>query len=276
MYLMVHNLFFWPLTPHPPPPPCRCTPQRAQVSAGVGKPPYGLGVCLWMPLVNGTGNSPSPGRPTPGVVKQDKSSGGTVDTTKTRSDPQRVRMCKGQRPIGAAKGKHPSTMASCQPPPRRPLTHGLALGHIHCVHRSPPSARPHTLLCLSCGRVVRAGEGVPAGDENHEISARPGQAPWPTLRSAPTTAHVLKERGGGVWNPKVCVPKMARINISFCKFGSGGGGEMGVGRGGRPGSGGYLPCSDVSRPPNPWRGPRSQLQVPPISPPPYGPLPVRT
>ena len=33
-----------------------------------------------MHLVNGTGNSPSPGRPTPGVVKQDKSSGGSVDT----------------------------------------------------------------------------------------------------------------------------------------------------------------------------------------------------
>ena len=24
--------------------------------------------------------------------------------------------------------------------------------------------------------------------------------------------------GGGVWNPKVCAPKMAQINISFCKF----------------------------------------------------------
>ena len=27
-----------------------------------------------------------------------------------------------------------------------------------------------------------------------------------------------EEWGGGVWNPKVCVPKMADINISFCKF----------------------------------------------------------
>ena len=25
---------------------------------------HGLGVCIWMHLVNGTGNSPSPGRPT--------------------------------------------------------------------------------------------------------------------------------------------------------------------------------------------------------------------
>ena len=26
--------------------------------------PHGLGVCIWMHLVNGTGNSPSPGQPT--------------------------------------------------------------------------------------------------------------------------------------------------------------------------------------------------------------------
>ena len=37
---------------------------------------------IWMHLHNGTGNSPSPGQPTPGVVKQDKSSGGSADTTK--------------------------------------------------------------------------------------------------------------------------------------------------------------------------------------------------
>ena len=103
-----------PSIPPPPPPP------PAQVSAGVCKPPRGLGGCIWMPLVNGTGNSPSPGRPTPGVVKQDKSSGGSVDTTKTRSDPQRVRMCSGERPMGAAKGKQPNTEALCQPPPPPP------------------------------------------------------------------------------------------------------------------------------------------------------------
>ena len=74
-----------------------------------------------MRLVNGTGNSPSPGQPTPGAVKQDKSSGGSIDTTKTRSDPQRVRMSSGERPIGAAKGKKTNTMASCQPPPPTPL-----------------------------------------------------------------------------------------------------------------------------------------------------------
>ena len=53
----------------------------------------------------------------PGVVKQDKSSGGSVDTTETRSGPQRVRMSSGERPIGAAKGKQPDTEALCQPPP---------------------------------------------------------------------------------------------------------------------------------------------------------------
>ena len=74
----------------------------------------GLGVCIWVHLVNGTGSSLPLGQPTPGVVKQDKSSRGPVDTNKTRSDPQRVRMCKGEMPIGAAKGKATNTMASCQ------------------------------------------------------------------------------------------------------------------------------------------------------------------
>ena len=45
------------------------------------------------------------------VVKQDKSSRGSVDTTKTRLDPQRVRMSGG-----AAKGKQPNTEALCQRP----------------------------------------------------------------------------------------------------------------------------------------------------------------
>ena len=74
--------------------------------------------------VNGTGNSPSPGQPTPGVVKQDKSFRGSVDTTKTRSGPQRVRMSCGERPIGTAKGKQPNAEALCQPPP--PPSSGVA------------------------------------------------------------------------------------------------------------------------------------------------------
>ena len=63
------------------------------------------------------GQQPVPGTADPGVVKQDKSSRGSVDTTKTRSGPQRVRMSSGERPIGAAKGKQSDTEASCQTPP---------------------------------------------------------------------------------------------------------------------------------------------------------------
>ena len=69
-----------------------------------------------MHLVYGMGNSS--GTADPGVVKQDKSSRGSLDTTKTRSDPQRVGMYNGERPTGASKGKRTSTMASCRPPPR--------------------------------------------------------------------------------------------------------------------------------------------------------------
>ena len=43
---------------------------------------------------------------------------GGVDTTKTRSDPQRVRMSSGGRQIGAAKGKQLNTEALCRTPPR--------------------------------------------------------------------------------------------------------------------------------------------------------------
>ena len=61
--------------------------------------------------------APSPGRPTPGSFKQDKSSGGSVDTTKTRLGPQGVRMSSAERPIGAAKGTQSDTEALCPPPP---------------------------------------------------------------------------------------------------------------------------------------------------------------
>ena len=62
------------------------------------------------------GQQPVSGTADPGVVKQDKSSRGSVDTTKTRSGPQRVRMSSGERPIGAAKGKQSDREALYQPP----------------------------------------------------------------------------------------------------------------------------------------------------------------
>ena len=66
------------------------------------------------------GQQPVSGTADPGVVKQDKSSRGSVDTTRTRSDPQRVRMSSGERPIGTAKVKQRNTEALCQPPPPPP------------------------------------------------------------------------------------------------------------------------------------------------------------
>ena len=63
------------------------------------------------------GQQPVSGSADPGVVKQDKSSRGSVDTTKRRSDPQRVGMNNGERPMGAANYKQTNHMASCQTPP---------------------------------------------------------------------------------------------------------------------------------------------------------------
>ena len=66
--------------------------------------------------------APSLGRPTPEVVTRDTPSGGSVDTTNTRSGPQRVRMSGGERPIGAAKGKQSDPEALCHPHPSlRPI-----------------------------------------------------------------------------------------------------------------------------------------------------------
>ena len=95
-------------------------PPVAQVSAGVGKPSMDSECAsgrTWSMARATVSGLPSPGQPTPGVVKQDKSSGGSVDITKTCLGPQRVRMSSGERPIGAARGKQSDTEALCQPPP---------------------------------------------------------------------------------------------------------------------------------------------------------------
>ena len=63
------------------------------------------------------GQQPVSGTADPRVVKQGKSSGGSVDTTRHSSDPQRVGLFSGERPVGAAKGKQFSTKASSQPLP---------------------------------------------------------------------------------------------------------------------------------------------------------------
>ena len=114
-----------------------------------------------MHLVNSMGNSPSPGQPTPGVVKQDKSFRGCVDTTKTRLGPQRVKKSSGERPIGTAKGKQPNTEALCQIPP--PLRTAKPLGPYRQGTLRPfcivPCRPPLGFMKYGCART----EGPPPG-----------------------------------------------------------------------------------------------------------------
>ena len=97
---------------HPDPPP----PLRAQVSAGVGKPSMDsecASGCTWSTArATARLRDSRPWGSQTGQVIQ-----GSIDTTKTRLDPQGVRMSSGERPIGTAKGKQPNTEALCQPPP---------------------------------------------------------------------------------------------------------------------------------------------------------------
>ena len=117
--------------------------------------------CPWSPA---RATAPSPGRPTPGVVKQDKSSGGSVDTTKTRSGPQRVRMCSGERPIGAAKGKRSDTEALCHPPPPGGARHSWRRAQEILLQRT--TGKSHVgdpaPMALCDTRVAGSGEHLPA------------------------------------------------------------------------------------------------------------------
>ena len=123
--------------------------------------PLGLGVCIWMLQVNGTGNGPVSGT-TPGVVKQDKSSGGSVDTTRTR----------GERPIGTAKGKQPNTEALCPPPPRQPPGPVVQSPH-HLCWRAP--SKPHGLgmtACEACQRWRGSGHQGAEGCKDEQWDRR--------------------------------------------------------------------------------------------------------
>ena len=107
--------------PEPPAPPSQMqmqthTPARTSQCWSRQTPAWTRSVHLDAPGQR-HGQQPVSGKADPGVVKHDKSSRGSVDTTKTRSDPQRVRMSSGERPIGAAKGKHPNAEALCHYPP---------------------------------------------------------------------------------------------------------------------------------------------------------------
>ena len=111
--------------------------------------------------------------------------------TKTRSDPQRVRMRSGERPIGATKGKQPNTEALCQPPP--PLW-----SHQHFLRLSPQflgrfQPTPHVNLRPFLRRYLpfesHWSHGVPPlsprtcnghGDRDHFALQLPS-APFPQL-----------------------------------------------------------------------------------------------
>ena len=135
--------------PQRPPPPPRTmilqmhTPALKSVLESAN-PRMDSGCASGCPWSTARATAPSPGRPTPGVVKQDKSSGGSVDTTKTRSGPQRVRMGSGERPIGAAKGTQSDTEALCQTPPPYPGPQSRAIATAsRCTFVFPMQ----TLLC---------------------------------------------------------------------------------------------------------------------------------
>ena len=89
-----------------------CVPQMRKSEVRTG--PFGpVGPCVARVVVENMARVR--GTP-PRVVKQDKPSRGSVDT-KTPSDPQRVRMCKRERPIGAVKGKQTKPWPRAPPPP---------------------------------------------------------------------------------------------------------------------------------------------------------------
>ena len=152
----------------PPPPGLRIVPLGRDLCATYPPPPANphrdsVGASGW-PWSTARATAPSPGRPTPGVVKQDKSSGGSVDTTKTRSGPQRVRLSGGERPIGAAKGTQSDTEALCQPP------------FVHSLARGPATAAQATLS---------PGSGGPDGVAQHRNG---GPRPSPGARALRTTS----------------------------------------------------------------------------------------
>ena len=137
-----------------------------------------LGVWVVWPWGGGGGGLPAP-PPSPGVIKQDKSSGGSGDTTKTRSGPQRVPMCGGERPIGAATGKQSQPPRPCaNPPPPPPRVDQ------HIPDRGPDtsSLRTPTVLCFFCfcqGARTAPGRGLQANLRRLLADRSPATPPPP-------------------------------------------------------------------------------------------------
>ena len=173
---------------------CHRTPQGLSWNICAAAPPPPPSGCTWS---TARATAPSPGQPTPGVVKQDKSSGGSVDTTYTRSGPQRVGMCSGEGPIGAAKGKISDTEALCQPPP--PPTH---------TNRAQLTWPPKTNPGRGGGGEDRGGGGGGQGigrGGGHSLGVRVSPAsPAPCRSTGSAQAIAFSRFGyvfGDVWGP---------------------------------------------------------------------------
>ena len=113
------------------------------------------------------GQQPVSGTADPGVVKQDKSSGGSIDTTKTRSGPQRVRMSSGERPKGAAKGKQSDTEALCQTPPPVPRQNKSCYAQLVCYSVAcsvGPTPNGDGLLCRTQVACLLFANPLPVGE----------------------------------------------------------------------------------------------------------------
>ena len=153
------------------------------------------------------GQQPVSGTADPGVVKQDKSSRGSVDTTKTRSGPQRVRMSSGERPIGAAKGKQSDTEALCQPPSPPALQTAVAARRRACavVHVPQHAQDRQPARNSRCG-----AQQHPRMAQSHSWPAGV-PSPWPTRHASllVETAFVLPS--------DTRVPKRPQISAKFCE-----------------------------------------------------------
>ena len=109
----------------------------------------------WAP--GGSPNRPPPPLRSPAPRHRD-------DTPKTRSEDRRVGMCKGERPMGAAKGTQTNTMASCPPPP--PTTRSIVCG------------RRWASGCQLAQPVLLTTPPIPT---HHRPTTAPSPPPLPTL-----------------------------------------------------------------------------------------------
>ena len=105
------------------------------------------------------------------------------------------------------------------PSPRASGTTGLAVRRLAHV---PPLAK--VLFPLAIGWGARGGshaghKALPTCTSCNAYAATFGSSTQLSLSySFLIRLKWVQRGGGGSWNPKVCVPKMAQINMSFCKF----------------------------------------------------------